>query len=350
LALPASQITHINLAGGFRGGERQTQLLLAELAARGWRQCLVARRGEPLASACGDLTGVEVREVYGNPLSAARALGDSALVHVHQGRSLQAAYLNRLVRGIPYLITRRVQKGPRRSLLNRAMYRGASAVVTVSDAIAASLRAFDPDLVPVRIHSAVSELTFDADEAVTIRERVGGDFIVGHVGALDDSHKGQRQIITLARRLCERRPTIRFVLVGSGRDEARLRSAAQGLNNVTFVGQVSNVGDYLAAFDAFIFPSRHEGLGSIVLDAMAFGLPVIAANVGGIPEMVEDQVNGMLCEADDIDAFAAATMALFDRPGLMEWMVEKNRETAQNYSAAAMAESYLKVYAQLSEN
>ena len=142
MAAPATQITHINLARGFRGGERQTQLLLAQLAALGWRQRLVARRGEPLTSACAGLAGLDVCEVSGNLLSAARALGDTRLVHVHQGRSLQAAYLNRLMRGIGYVVTRRVQKGPGKSPLNRIMYRRAGAVVAVSDAIGASLRAW----------------------------------------------------------------------------------------------------------------------------------------------------------------------------------------------------------------
>lgn len=350
MAAPATEITHINLAGGFRGGERQTQLLLTELAERGWRQRLIARRGEPLAKACAGLPELDVREIGGNVLSAARALGNTPLVHVHQGRSLQAAYLNRLLRGIPYVVTRRVQKGPGRSALNRAMYRGAGAIVVLSDAIGASLRELDPSLVPVRIPSAVSMLPCADAEAASIRTRVGGDFLVGHIGALDDSHKGQLQIISLARRLATRGLSIRFVLVGSGRDEARLRQAAEGLDNVIFAGQVSNIGDYLAAFDAFIFPSRHEGLGSVLLDAMAFGLPVVATSVGGIPEVIADQVNGMLCRVDDIDALCAAVTALFDRPGLTEWIVEKNRETAQNYSVATMTERYLQIYAKLSEH
>jgi glycosyltransferase involved in cell wall biosynthesis len=350
MAAPVTEVTHINLARGFRGGERQTQLLMEQLSARGVRQRLVARRGEALAGACAGLAGVEVCEVAGNAVSAVRALGDTRLVHVHQGRSLQAAYLNYLVRKTPYLVTRRVQKGPRKSLRNRVMYRRAAALITVSEAIGASLRALDPGLSPGCIHDAVSEFSCDAGESAAIRARIGGEFLVGHIGALDDSHKGQLQIIALARRLAQRAPTIRFVLVGSGRDESNLRRAADGLANVAFAGQVSNVGDYLAAFDAFIFPSRHEGLGSVLLDAMSFGLPVVASNVGGIPEIVEDQVNGMLCDVDDIDALLAGVMALFDRPGLREWMVEKNRETAQNYSASAMAENYLSVYERITRH
>jgi len=349
LSAPVTEIAHLNLARGYRGGERQTQLLIAELAERGWRQKLVARRGQPLAGACRDIAGLEVTEVSGNIISAALALGDARLVHVQRGRSLQAAYLNRVLRGIPYIVTRRVQKGPGRSLLNKIMYRQASGVVVLSDAISASLKKLDSGIETVRIPSATSNLSSQADEVAAIRERIGGDFVVGHVGAFVDAAKGQHQIIQVARRFALHRPSVRFVLVGDGADEARLKRKAEGLENLSFVGNVSNVGDYLGALDVFFYPSRHEGLGSILLDAMAFGLPVIATDVGGIPEIIEDQVNGMLCELDDIDALSAAVSALYDRPGLLEWMVEKNRETAQNYSPACMADRYESIYATLLE-
>ena len=65
-----------------------------------------------------------------------------------------------------------------------------------------------------------------------------------------------------------------------------LKAAAAGLSNLTFTGFVDNVGDYLAAFDIFILPSNREGIGSILLDAMEQGLPVIASRVGGVPDIV----------------------------------------------------------------
>ena len=104
-------IAHLNLVAGFRGGERQIQLLVEGLARRGWRQRLVARRGEPLAERCAGIAGLEVSAVPNNVFSALRALRGAELVHVHEGRGIQAAWLNRVLRGTPYLITRRNQRG-----------------------------------------------------------------------------------------------------------------------------------------------------------------------------------------------------------------------------------------------
>ena len=81
--LDDTRIAHVNLSRGFRGGERQTELLIHGLADRGHRQKLVARRGETLAERCGGIPSLEVVTVRNNVLSAAAALSDVDLVHIH---------------------------------------------------------------------------------------------------------------------------------------------------------------------------------------------------------------------------------------------------------------------------
>ncbi len=337
-------LAHLNLARGFRGGERQTELLIRGLADLGWTQRLVARRGEPLAARCRDVPGLEIVEAGAGVAGAFVALRGAGLVHSHEGRGVQAAWLNRLFRGAPFVITRRVQKGPRRSMLNRRMYRSAVAVVAISEAIRTALARLDAQL-PVRvIPSASSGLPATLGNVERLRASFGGSFVVGHVGALDDSHKGQLQIIELARRWQATRPAVRFVLVGAGRDEARLRQAATGLDNVIFTGEVGNVGDFLAAFDLFLYPSRHEGLGSILLDALEAGLPVVATAVGGIPEIVRDGENGALVKPGEPVALEAAVAAFHADPALRARVAAANRLRAREFSAATMTRRYDRLY------
>lgn len=340
-------IAHINLARGFRGGERQTELLVRGLAVAGWRQRVVVRRGEGLALRLAGVAGAELRLVSGNVPGAARALRGADLVHVHEARALQAAWLNRLAGGAPYLVTRRVQQGPSHHALNRAMYRGAARIVVLSRAIGAALAALDPALAWEVIPSASAGLTAAAGHVAELRRRFGGGFIVGHVGALVDSHKGQRQILEVARATALRAPDIAYVLVGAGRDEAALRAEAAGMANVHFTGEVRDVGNYLAAMDLFLYPSRHEGLGSILLDAMAFGLPVVATRVGGIPEVVTHGSGGMLCDAGDVAGLAAAVLTLHADADLRARMAAANRERAREFSPEVMTGRYAGLYRSL---
>lgn len=337
-------LTHLNLARGFRGGERQTELLMRGLAALGWTQRLVCRRGEPLAARCRDVPGLQVVEAGAGVAGAFSALRGAGLVHSHEGRGVQAAWFNRLLRGTPYVITRRVQKVPRGSLLNRRMYGRAAAIVAISEAIRGSLVRLDARLPVTVIPSASGGLPVKLGNVERLRSSFGGDFVVGHVGALDDSTKGQLQIIALARRWQPARPGVRFVLVGSGPDEARFRQAAAGLDNLFFAGQVDNVGDWLAAFDLLVYPSRHEGLGSTLIDALEAGLPVVATAVGGIPEIIRDGENGVLVKPDEPAALEAAVAAFQDDGRLRARVATANRLRAREFSAATMTGRYARLY------
>ncbi len=110
---------------------------------------------------------------------------------------------------------------------------------------------------------------------------------------------------------------------------------------------MADVGNYLAAFDLFLYPSRHEGLGSILLDAMSFGLPVVATRVGGIPEIVPAGANGLLCEVDDIAALAAAVLTLRADPQLRGRFAAANRQHAQRFAPESMTRQYINIYREL---
>lgn len=339
-------LCHVNLARGFRGGERQTELLVRALAGSGWAQRVVARAGEPLAARLRGLSRVEVRECSGT-LGAVRAIGRPDLIHVHEGRSLRSAWLNSLLTGVPYLMTRRVQTGPRRHPFNRMLYRRSAGIVALSRAIRASIQQLDPSLSCVIIPSASSRLPSDGTVERALLDSWGGDFVVGHVAALVASAKGQMQIVEVARALSGSRPDMRFVLVGGGPDEALLRDATRDLPNVILTGQVEDVGNYLAAFDVFLLPSRHEGLGSILLDALEFGLPIVATRVGGIPEIVEDGGNGILIEYGDLEGMKTALLRLAADPQLRLRISRANLEKAKAFSPERMAQSYLTLYEQM---
>jgi glycosyltransferase involved in cell wall biosynthesis len=341
------RICHVNLARGFRGGERQTAILIRELASRGVSQRLVARRGEALAAHVGAAGTAEVRPVGSFAPTAAAAFGGMDIVHVHEARGGQPAWLGRRFGGPPYVLTRRVVLTPSDSPLTRRIYRDAAARVALSSAIAETMRAWDPGLDWTVIPSAVAGLPHDPEHARELSRRWDGDFVIGHVGALDDATKGQADLIDAFRRLAADGAP-RLVLVGSGPDEARLRAAAADLP-VVFAGQIEDVGSHLAALDAFAFPSRHEGLGSTLLDAMSFGLPVVATRVGGIPDIVEDGVNGLLVPAGDPPALAEALGRLRRDPGLRERLSAASRATAARYGAAQMAERYLALYRSVSD-
>jgi len=335
-------IAHVNVARGFRGGERQTELLIRGLTGSGVEQLLVARRDAPLVSRLAD--AVKIRPVSGSTLSVAGAIRGVDLVHVHEGRSVYGAYLRSLLSRTPYVITRRVNNPIRQHEFARRAYRRAACVAAVAPQVAEVVRAYDPHIHVEVVHSSSSGLPVDEARVREIRAAFLNKVIVGHVGALDNDQKGQTYIIAVARELEASHPDLQFLLVGGGDDEAMLKAAAAGLHNVTFTGFVDNVGDYLAAFDMFVLPSNREGIGSVLFDAMDRALPVIASRVGGVPDIVRDDENGILIDAGRVDQLRAAILALRTDPQRRRVLGERGREFAKGFTAGAMARKYLKIY------
>jgi glycosyltransferase involved in cell wall biosynthesis len=341
-----SKIVHVNTARGFRGGERQTELLISGLASRNVRQALVARRGGVLAERILSL-GVEVRQVGGGVWSVARATHDAALVHVHEGRSVYAAYLRWLMSRTPYVITRRVDNPIGDHYFAHKAYARAACVAAVAPQVAKIVKAYDASVNVRVIHSAGSSLPVDPVFAARIRSEFPGRLIVGHVGALDNSQKGQEYIIAAARELERSHPDLVFMLVGGGEDETMLKSLAAGSSNVVFRGFVENVGDYLAAFDMFVLPSNREGIGSILFDAMERGLPVIASSVGGVPDIVHHGSNGLLIERGSVAQLRDAILELSADPALRRALGERGRAFAKDFTGEHMSRKYLELYESL---
>jgi glycosyltransferase involved in cell wall biosynthesis len=339
------RIAHINLAKGYRGGERQAELLIRALQGFGHEQVLVARPGRPLAVRLGD-AGIEIRGCTGL-LAAFRATRGVDVVHSHEGRGVYAAWLRSEVSGTPYIITRRVNNPLGDSWLTRRAYTRAACVASVAADVARIVEAFDERIRSRVIHSSSSGLPVDPATAKSIRDRFPGKWIIGNVGALDNGQKGQEYIIEVARRLESSHPEFQFLLVGGGNDEAMLRELTGDLGNVSFTGWVDNVGDHLAASDLFILPSNKEGIGGILLDAMDRALPIIASRVGGLPEIVRDGENGILIDPRSPDQLEAAILRLYGDPDLRRAMGARGREFSRDFTADAMAQQYLELYRQV---
>lgn len=336
-------VCHINVARGYRGGERQTELLIRELAERGISQALVCRQSQPLSQRLRDVD-VDIREVSGNFIGVALTAANCELLHVHEGRSVYAAWLRQRFAGTPYVITRRVNNPIREHRWAHKTYRGAAKVAAVAPQVAEIVKRWDPEIDVTVVHSGSSGLTVDADFVHGIRERWRGKFLIGHVGALDNAQKGQEYLIEVARRCAAQHPELHFVLVGGGRDEAMLREMAGSLENLTFTGFVDNVGDYLAAFDMFVLPSNREGIGSILFDAMEQQLAIVASRVGGVPDIVHHNENGLLVEPASPAALYEAIMSLRGDTVRRAEFGEAGRRIAAGFTAGAMCEKYLNIY------
>lgn len=337
-------ICHLNLAKNFRGGERQTELLIRELAWRGYSQRLVIRRGNSLKERCADIVGLNIREVASNPLAAGLAARGSRVAHAHDARTVYSGLMASLFFGVPYVITRRVVAPQSNKFIRRWAYRRAARLVAISEAVVRSIKTRLAEVEATVIPDARSGFESDAETVEAIRARYPGKILIGNIGALDHSHKGQSTIIDAARRVADSQPDWQFVICGEGKDEARYRSEIGDLTNIELIGWVDNVGDYLASFDVFLFPSLHEALGSTLLDALQFGVPIVATDVDGIPSIIENGINGLLVQPEQPEQIVEAIEGILREPDRAQAMCERNMAKAGDYDVERMVNAYLLVY------
>jgi glycosyltransferase involved in cell wall biosynthesis len=144
-------------------------------------------------------------------------------------------------------------------------------------------------------------------------------------------------------------PTARLALVGDGPHRQALEKHFLG-TNTNFIGYLmgKELGAAFASADAFIFPSRTETLGLVLLEAMAAGCPVVAVRSGGIPDIVTDRVNGYLFEptADDQSAIAA-TICLLEQQQQRTLMRQNARQEAEKWGWAAATRQLQEYYQRL---
>ena len=337
-------VCHINLAriAYLRGAERQTELLIRELAKTLPQQRLVVLEHGVLAKRLDDVTNLEVCRVRSR-LSALRACHGGFLSHAHEPHASQVAYMAQALWGNPYIITRRTDHPIGGSRFTRRVYCNARTVVVLSTAIEAQVRERFERVSITRIPSAWAPKEPRASVRKKIRERYATKFLVGHIASMDDERKGHRVLLEAASKLEDKAPDIHFLLLGAGYLEAKFREQADGLANVSFQGWQEDPFSWISAFDLFAFPSLYEGLGSILLDVLHAGVPVVASCAGGIPDVITSD-SGILVEPNNADALAREILSLYYSSADRDRLSQGARARSSKFSPQAMTGHYMNLY------
>lgn len=337
------QLTHLNFAKGFRGGERQTYLLIEELAKRGYQQQIVTRKESELAKRLEDIPNLTIIKISKPYIFHLSKIKNVSLLHAHETKAAQVALFAHLLFQIPYIITRRVDIKIKENFFNRSIYEKSSCTIVLSNAIQKRVLNLSSTVKTKIIPSCATEFHYDVEMIKKIKVNYENKFIIGNIGALEYA-KGQQYLLEVAKKLQHTYPNIHVLFLGKGSQETEFRERAKALSNVTFVGFVDNVGDYIKSFDLFVFPSLHEGLGSILLDVIQGEVPIAASNVGGIPDIISHEKSGLLFPPKDTDAIYNAIEKLYLSEELRAKFANEAYKTIENFSITKMADAYEDVY------
>src|SRR6266550_1969879 len=338
------RILQVDSGREWRGGQNQVRLLCRELGTdAGIEQVLITKSGSELARRAGD-DGVTVQgttwEMGLDPrawwhLRRTVAAFAPDIIHVHDSHALTLAAT--VARGRRLVATRRVDFHVGRF----SAWRRPDRIIAVSqavkqilirDGVAADAITVVPDGIdPDEIRRA-------ATPALDIRSQLripAGAPLAVNAAALVD-HKDQRTLVRAAQHARALEPQLHWVIAGEGPLRAALTAEIARLeleDRVHLVGYVDRIDALIAQASVFVMSSKTEGLGSVILNALALGRPVVATAAGGIPELLPAAV---LVPVGTPDALARKVVDVLKRPTPLPF--------PPRFTANAMAQGVLDVY------
>ena len=213
------------------------------------------------------------------PLFSARLLGvKSRFLHSHNDYNAIFHRSNQLVRKLYKLVLK---------------FNALNATKLIACGELAASTAFDKNKDVIILHNAIDiqKFEYNIEKRESIRKQYklsDNNFVIGHVGRYETDQKNQEFVIELFEKYCKINKFAKLMLVGEGKKRQHYVDLVQskGMSEkVIFTGAVNNVSDYFQAMDVFCFPSRYEGLGIVVIEAQATGLPCIISK--NVPEEVK---------------------------------------------------------------
>jgi len=345
------RILQLNFERSWRGGERQTLLTMRRLMLAGHEVELLARKGGELATRAAELDFVvhECESVAAvcRFLLARRRQYD--VMHAQTANMMSwLAFLRPWLR-TRIVFTRRTAFPLRKNGSRNAWkWRQADALVAISDAAAAEPRrlGLHVDVIPSAVEAR--PLNTAHMQAFSRKHELEGRRVLATAAALT----AEKDPVTLVRAVhalsLERQDFVFLHLGAGGSEEAAAQGCVRelGLESVyRFAGFHAGIEDLYRLMDVFVLSSRHEALGSSVLDAFLYGVPVVATNAGGLADLLGDG-RGLTSEVGDPAALAANMRRVLDDPALRATMVERAAQyVAREHDPAIMAARYLDIYA-----
>jgi len=307
-------ILHISSARSWRGGERQVLYLMEGIDQLGITSYVLCPNNSPLFQKCSKLS------------------------------KLTFGFKNGFLGLIPNLlsfVTRRLNNVVKDKSINKYNHDGIKKIICVSDAVKATM---SPKIIDksrlVTIHSGI-----DLSDAKQPKElSTNGSIVVGYVAAFTEE-KGHEFFIDSALSLLEKDVRFKFLLVGDGPLRKQIENRVAGhKDKFEFTGFVEDVINQYQRMDVLLHTARSEALGTSILDGMKFGLPIVARDVGGVGEIVDEGKNGYLVSQRDVAQVVDSVLSIVSDSKKYKEMSVAGLHIVKQFEKSDMAKKTAELY------
>ena len=359
------RVLQISSMKTWRGGEQQVAYLTQELKKRGKKPIMVVPRKSELEKFCRDhdIQYYTLKFNNGYNLYSAWRLkiicqrNQIDILHMQCSASHTLSVFSHLM-GNPakLVLSRRVDFPIRSNKFSKLKYnyKGILQILTVSNKIKEVISPVIAQSEKIRtVYSGIDLNKFSENGEKTLRSEYQippDQFLIGNVAAIAN-HKDYFTFVDTAELVLKQGIKATFMIIGDdGGEKKDIEAYIKSKNledHIIMTGFRRDVPKILPQLDIFLFTSKEEGLGTSVLDALAAGVPVIATKAGGVPEMIKNLENGLLCEIQRPDELAKAVEYMIEQPEEKARMVANGLEIVKKFSKESTADQTLEVYESL---
>jgi L-malate glycosyltransferase len=359
---------HLNTERTWRGGERQMCYLVSGLLKRGHEATILCRDGSLCMEHAREL-GLPTRALkLRNDLDflAARDIARAAdelgadIVHGHTSKVVAPAAMSKCFakRKLKTIAHKRVDFSIHKMPLRMAglKYRwGTDRFIAITQAVKDVMvnDGLPPEKIEIIYSSTDLTRYANVERVPGLREELGipeGAKVIGNLAALV-GHKGQKYLLEAAAKVVKECPEAFFLILGEGNLRGELEAQAKALS---ITGRLSMPGfrddplQCMKELDIFCMSSIMEGMGSVVCEAMALELPTIVTRAGGLPEVIENEVDGLTVPSHDGPALADGILRLLQSPADAARFAAQARKTVeQKFSVETMVDRTIELYERL---
>ncbi len=356
------KILHFSSAKTWRGGEQQIAYLYEELTKKPVAQWIFCVQNSALANYCikKNIPHFTYQKRFAiNPLVALQLKKINKklaidLVHLHDAHSHTFGFISTFFGNqTPFILSRRVDFPVKDSWLSHKKYNHSSIkkILSVSNNVQEILAPAILDKQKLQIiHSGIDTERFHHTNQGILRKTYTipkAIKIIGNVAAIA-AHKDYFTFVDTAEILLKSNIALKFLIIGSdGGEEALIKAYIdkKQLNDYfIFTGFRNDIPEILPELDVFLFSSKEEGLGTSVIDALAGGVPVVATKAGGVPEIIQDGINGFLAPIRDAAKLADRVNYVLSNAEIRQAIIKKGKVTAEQFSKSQMAEKTYSAY------
>lgn len=343
------KILHISTGKVWRGGERQTYFLIEQQINDGHEVHLMCHPASPLREKLNStdvLTHNYQGSLYGK-LKSSYALQSLSIkynidiIHGHDSHAhtliwISSQFLNLKTKAV---VSRRLTYKKNKAS-KKYNHKGIHKIICVSNAVKHSLSSVITDT--SRLVTIYSGITLDKNNRTHQKKQ---SIHIGYVAALSPE-KNHIAFLECAKRINHQ--DVHFHIYGEGQERAKIENTIQNDKlKVTVHGHINDLDLIYNQIDILLHTSKDEALGTSILDALKHGIPVIASNVGGIPELIDEGKGGYLSAPEDIEQLATSLSRLIENEELRNTFCTYNIEKAKLFDKKLTYQNTIQLYNQV---